>query len=60
MLEKRERKTLVVWILSLAIIGPIILFMAGFPPTESIGVDLLPGHNPYLPSWLNNERPPAT
>lgn len=58
-LEKREWQILLLVILPLAIIGPIVFFIAGFAPTESIGNDLLPGHNPYLPSWLENERPPA-
>ncbi len=60
MLTKRERQILALGIISLAIIGPLTLFLAGFPPPESSGVDFTPGHNPYIPSWLDNERPPGS
>ena len=59
MLDERERTLLLVGIIPLAIIGPLAMFLAGFPPPESHGIDLLPGHNPYIPSWLSNERPPG-
>jgi hypothetical protein len=57
MIERRPRLVLALAVLALATLGPMTLFVLGYPPPTSINLDLAPGANPYLPSWIEHERP---